>query len=836
MNRILYLVLVIFPSLSFGQVGFEERVNTYSYDYLGVDVLYDDFDNDGDLDIIKNGDKHLGKTLFHENKNGSFTETKPILISTKINPIISFDLNNDGFPDLLTYHSYNTIGVLYNMQNGTFSDEESILNFEGSNFVHPIKFDYNNDGYLDLILTDNSNNAYLFINNKNSGFEPAQFLLNIGYSVERIYHISDFDSDGDFDIYVKSHHGMRIYINNNGSFTYDYPLVVSSNFDSYGVADFDGNGFEDILYWRNDSFWVKYFDFDDVKGEYVLLEDKKVIDNIPYYSYYSSNDALIFMDKEPENNYAVYIAMENTKGKNNIYKTEVKNNIFNVPEIVLSDFQINVFNLYKYRFLDINNNGNIDFAYVSDFNGANMILINFDIDGQSDKATCIQQEINPKNFIEIDMNGDGTKDLATGSVNGLGYFQNITDSEFPNIQNLIDVMADSNASKFTLNYIMDFNNDGIGDVVDFQNNRDEAKVYKNLGNDNFEFLQSVTLPNYVNSKMFFADIDGDNFTDLVFLVSKGIFWAKNNSGINFEPIQPLKLNNYNNFHGNILSFADFNEDNRDDVLVLNVYYQGNQTIKEVVLFESSNGELDGKIVGTVNGDFSRSHIKIHDYNQDGYLDFFIYSINGNEPFYFFINNGDNSFKPITIDNISIEDIEFADFDGDGYEEIYAWNHYAYINNIFYYKTDNYTEFARVEIDSFKAYLDDSDPQTRGDLHLYDYDNDNKKDLFICNYSHFKGLISVYKNISETLVLEEVENNTIDNLKLYPNPFTNSIYWDNPNNEIFKIKLFSLNGQLIFERKTSNNNIDFSTLNSGIYLLTLEGKNSIKKQTYRVIKK
>ncbi len=207
---LLFNSMFLFFNTAFGQISFEDKVNIYDYDSLSVNIIYDDFDNDGDLDIIKNPFVNSGSVLLQKNENGDFNASPAVLKGTGKSPILSLDLNNDGFPDLIT-NSFNSISVLYNLQNDTFSEEVFLQNFNGLNSNHPIKFDYNSDGFMDLILMNNSNDAYVFFNNQMGGFEPAEFIIPVD-TFDRIYEIHDFNNDGNFDIYIRDGNKLRIYL------------------------------------------------------------------------------------------------------------------------------------------------------------------------------------------------------------------------------------------------------------------------------------------------------------------------------------------------------------------------------------------------------------------------------------------------------------------------------------------------------------------------------------------------------------------------------------------------------------------------------------------------
>lgn len=842
------LMLFIFNTV-FGQINFEGKVNIYDYDSLSVNIIYDDFDLDGDLDLIKHSVANSGNFLLQKNENGDFNASQSNFIGSGKNPIISLDLNNDNFPDLITYHSFSTLGVLYNLQNGTFSDEETVQSFNGSYTISPIKVDYNGDGFMDLIAINDSNDSYVLLNNQSGGLEPAEFLIPIG-TFNYIHKIEDFDNDGDLDFYIWDYNKLKIHLYDQDSDGFIQPTILqaTSSLESFGVIDLDGNGYKDILYLKNGAVWAKYFDFDAIMDQYIVLNDLMVVDNIPFNTSYNNNRS-IHIENEGSGDYSVYVALLTTDNHHNIYKFSIQNGNFNNAEIVLNNFEINTFNLNQFNFLDLNNDNNLDFTFTSNFNENKMIFINNDINNSIDKTICIQQLVRPNEFSVIDMNGDGINDICVGTQNGLGYFEKKTDGELTGMRNIIGVISNSNASTYTINHITDINNDGLGDIVDFMGFGDYAKIYKNLGNDNFEFIQSISITASLTTDISFVDIDSDGFKDILFSSIEGesgtlYNWSKNNNGNNFDNLQPLTINDGDNISSVSIAFGDFNNDNQMDILDLSYYYNNSEWYTEVNILENQNGEFSVNSVALFDGsNYGRGHVKIHDFDQDGDLDFFIYNINQNPyfdtEFLFFKNDGNYNFESIVIDDLNIEDIEFYDGNGDGIYEIYAWNYdaSAYSNNIFYYSTIDYLTYTKTEVDSYSVSYDFSDPNTRGDLLLYDYNDDGKDDLFIDNYSPFQGLISVYENVSETLGIEEIGYDTeLNQIKIYPNPFVDSINWISQEGGLYTLQLFSQNGKLLFEKTTTENSIDFSSFNSGVYFLVIREETLKYERVYKIIKK
>ena len=72
-----------------------------------------------------------------------------------------------------------------------------------------------------------------------------------------------------------------------------------------------------------------------------------------------------------------------------------------------------------------------------------------------------------------------------------------------------------------------------------------------------------------------------------------------------------------------------------------------------------------------------------------------------------------------------------------------------------------------------------------------------------------------------------------NLKLFPNPIQHSLYFESKYN-IKNIKLFSISGQLILNKKIENNQVDLSEIQKGFYLIELTDEQNNK--TYQKINK
>lgn len=75
------------------------------------------------------------------------------------------------------------------------------------------------------------------------------------------------------------------------------------------------------------------------------------------------------------------------------------------------------------------------------------------------------------------------------------------------------------------------------------------------------------------------------------------------------------------------------------------------------------------------------------------------------------------------------------------------------------------------------------------------------------------------------------------IKIYPNPTSQSLYVTHPELTTFHVHIADLNGKQLFEGTIEKDvALDVSSYTQGMYLITIENKESNKKNTYKIIKK
>jgi len=212
----------------------------------GLGVVTFDYDNDGWQDIFIAND-HMPNFLFHNNRNGTFTEIG-YLAGVAVSADGQFeagmgtdaaDMTGSGRMDLIVTHLDMQLARFYqNLGNGSFDDATlrsklSYATFHMSGFGTRF-FDYDNDGHRDLFMANghvldniqhyHSEVAYaepklMFHNNGRGVFENVSDQMGPDFLLPRVSRgaaIGDFDNDGHLDILVSNNGQVPQLLRNDG--------------------------------------------------------------------------------------------------------------------------------------------------------------------------------------------------------------------------------------------------------------------------------------------------------------------------------------------------------------------------------------------------------------------------------------------------------------------------------------------------------------------------------------------------------------------------------------------------------------------------------------------
>ena len=403
------------------------------------------------------------------------------------------------------------------------------------------------------------------------------------------------------------------------------------------------------------------------------------------------------------------------------------------------------------RFTLVNNNS---------FEGVGYSSISFsDIDGDNDNDVII-----------TGWDNSGIRLAKLYINNGAGIFNEALDTPFEG------VAAGSIA-------FADIDGDNDSDVLITGRNTQLntiAKLYTNNGDGEFSEVKNTPFEGVAASSIAFADIDGDDDSDL-------LITGFNNSLI---PISKLYTNNGDGefsevkntpFEGvgfSSIAFSDIDGDNDVDILIAGSKIENNETLAITELF-TNNG----------NG---------------------VYTKNSNN----------------TFDGLYSASVAFSDVDNDGDQDLITTGgtNYGYrISNL--YLNDGNGIFTSLTPTPFEdLYI--------GSIAFADVDGDTDQDVLITgegNYT-FSPIAKLY--INGNLVSSILDSfNSIDFL-IYPNPVETQFIKLNIESKInssISVEIFDLNGKLIY-RKLKNVNedksliLDVSSLPKNNYILILNDGN------------
>jgi len=213
-------------------------------DINNLNGSWGDYDNDGDLDILRSG---FVINVFRNDGNDNFIDIQANITSNYSYPCTWGDYDNDGDLDIISSDS-----IFRNDQGDVFTST-------GINFSEPLRSinlgDYDSDGDLDILSAmykDSEFKAMIIRNEGSNVFTEIELDLS-EYSIEYLCW-ADYDNDGDLDIaftassYHDSYFATKIMRNdNNDVFTDINAGLIGLVYSALSWADYDNDGDLDLL-------------------------------------------------------------------------------------------------------------------------------------------------------------------------------------------------------------------------------------------------------------------------------------------------------------------------------------------------------------------------------------------------------------------------------------------------------------------------------------------------------------------------------------------------------------------------------------------------------------
>ena len=815
MKKVTLLTLFIYQLL-FTQVDFTESRNLFDVTFnsnLVTSMISSDLNNDGFKEIII-GSYYDNKIIFYKNINGDILHYQREILEYDSDGsyhtnfhIFCKDIDLDGFIDILVTHDFKDEIYWYkNLGNFNFSSKILI----DSTIDKPTAIlaeDIDKDGDIDVIVgSKNDKNVHLFVNDGNNLFHTKQLLYTTNYGVSKL-RVVDLDNNGFLDIVSGNEAGGISWIRN----------IDGKNFsDKMYLAWGSGDGFEfDFIDINNDNFLdVFLFSNYDDNISYRLNENGISFSSNSIIVGNQVNDMLnmkvLDFDKDGKKD---IVATTSHSGKIGWFQQKSNKTFSNFKEIS------NDVNKIKHFIIeDLNNNGNLEII-TSNYYSSDQKISKFEIDSSSKEyeKTFIQINLYGPRVTKIaDVDNDGVNDVISGFGRGLAWNKNYGNLKFSSpiliSKDLINWVTDLE--------LIDLNNDNFLDIIVGRGGK--LELYKNNQGKSFNLERTITLENFV-SQIELEDIDNNGVKDILISHESGYYPLSkiiNKQNFNFESLESIYISDRSSYKDYSFKSADIDNDGDNDIVVgekdksILVLLQNNGLGKfekstiasSVACSDIDLGDIDnnGTIDIVVSGD--------NDYSQNN-LNFFINSIKSNQK--------NPTFNKVFIDKQSLQSIILGDLNNDSYLDIIGTVYHpsGSGDQVLYYLFNGSKFDNKVVIDS---------PGNLGSLDknasLGDLNNDDKIDILSTEL--MTGTIKYFIN-SFTLSTHDLTANEKElSFNIYPNPSSKYFSW-NLELDISKIEVYNSLGKLVYRNRKNilPTEIDVSFLDKGVYYVKGYNNNS-----------
>jgi hypothetical protein len=779
--------------------------------YEGLQSMYsDDYDNDGDIDIIYD-DFANSNVIWQLINNGddTFTQTYIEYIGqpTKIFGVTDFD--QDGDKDLLTTYANFSLNAYILVCEENIGNMEYIRH-EGPQLpgiTYGVVGNFTNDELPDLILSSLFQNGEIVFYENDGGCEFSESNVSMPFSLFSIISVPhDYDNDGDDDFFA-TYDGQLKLIKQNANNSFTSQTLISENFYNPPTTVYDMNhdGQTDIL---NPESYIWYRNGNSYSNDYMRTN----------YSVGKGVLGQITPDGNPD------IIVGAAGGKITVYNQRFDEKMAFYKEHTVTGANIT----YSSTFRDI-------LAYDREGDGDDDILCSIENyffwlvnEGETFSQESINNNLQGSRLWIGDLDDDGRHDI-------LFYTSQLKRWEWnPNGNNYVSSNLPTDAwADYT---VFDADGDSDQDVMYFGydlNTGNTTLEYLNNNNGNFTAEQILILNDYFttlqsnlgpNPPIIPSDMDGDGDLDVVFGSENEdyVAWLRNNGDSDFTPI--ILYQDFNFFY--TLAVGDTDNDGDPDIVA-----SINEDEHIVILKNEGEGNFVTEELDPITNGPRSMHVRDMD------------------------NDGDNDIAYTTPVNYRIGWLENGIFDCDrsySSEELTICTEDSlqfgdvYISNPGLY-SDTLTALSGcdsvhvlllgllpVESMSLNQSGNVLTASNGFDNYIWSLNGEiisgetsfsiDAADYGTGNYSVIaeaeSGCNTATASITVTTIIS-VENNETDHLVIWPIPCTHQINISSEGKSIREIQIHDLAGKLVMTCTSSGvSQIDVSQLMSGSYQVTI----------------
>ena len=330
-----------------------------------------------------------------------------------------------------------------------------------------------------------------------------------------------------------------------------------------------------------------------------------------------------------------------------------------------------------------------------------------------------------------DYDGDGDIDIYVGSYDPITslYKHYLFNNDMGRFKDVSEEVGITHSGKESSAVFADYDNDGFLDLYIVKEDGDI--LYQNAEKGVFlDVTDDAKIGSKTGgSKALFFDLDHDGDLDLFETRSNSNQVFRNNGDGTFEEqAGKMGLSGGDGVNSVDSAFGDFEDDGDIDLFVVNdnasnnLYANQRQGIFKDIT-ENSGLKSNG----------GSSSISVGDYNNDGFLDLFITSLNGEES-ELFVNLGNGNFEKVkntkkmfaALQGIKAFDAKFFDFDNDGFLDIIITGEPKQNGDrgLFLYHNEGSGKFTDV------SKLLPEGPKSGRQISVFDYNEDGDQDVII----------------------------------------------------------------------------------------------------------